>query len=530
MKTVNGGFQMLINVQNNEQYETNVITGDKLVSMCSYTKKYGKRECMDRLESFLESKTVGIVCLIYGLRRTGKTTMVLQAISSLPIENTAYIKIIGQDKMANINRDLKKLQAEGFKYIFIDEVTLMEDFIDSASLLSDVYAMNGMKIVLSGTDSLGFAISAKDELYDRCMTIHTTFIPFSEYSRLLGIHDIDEYIRYGGTFRIGETNFDDIDLRDEGISFRDDESTRRYVDTAIAHNIQHSLECYQNGCHFRHLIDLYEAGELTSAINRIIEDMNHRFLVSVLTKDFKSHDLGSSTQIDRKRSAVKNEESVLDNIDVEAVTKRLMEILDIKNKTEMTVKITQDHVREIKEYLRKLDLIIDCPMESIGNKTPLENILFTQPGMRYCQAQSLVFSLMKDETFKQYDVAKRDEICRLILEEVRGRMLEDIVLIEIIKSLPSHKRAFKLIFDIGEYDMVISDSKSLTCEIYEIKHSDQIHKSQYRYLVDDQKCKATEFEYGKITGKYVLYRGENVKVDGIQYLNVVDYLENKDKK
>jgi hypothetical protein len=78
--------------------------------------------------------------------------------------------------------------------------------------------------------------------------------------------------------------------------------------------------------------------------------------------------------------------------------------------------------------------------------------------------------------------------------------------------------------------MVISDSKSLTCEIYEIKHSDQIHKSQYRYLVDDQKCKATEFEYGKITGKYVLYRGENVKVDGIQYLNVVDYLENKDKK
>jgi hypothetical protein len=175
--------------------------------------------------------------------------------------------------------------------------------------------------------------------------------------------------------------------------------------------------------------------------------------------------------------------------------------------------------------LRKLDLIIDCPMESIGNKTPLENILFTQPGMRYCQAQSLVFSLMKDETFKQYDVAKRDEICRLILEEVRGRMLEEIVLIETIKTLPSHRRAIKLIFDIGEYDMVIADSKSLTCEIYEIKHSDQVHKSQYRYLVDEQKCNATEHEYGKITGKYVLYRGENVQVEGIQYLNVVDYLE-----
>lgn len=32
----------------------------------------------------------------------------------------------------------------------------MEDFIDGAALFSDVYAACGMKIVLSGTDSLGF--------------------------------------------------------------------------------------------------------------------------------------------------------------------------------------------------------------------------------------------------------------------------------------------------------------------------------------------------------------------------------------
>lgn len=71
--------------------------------------------------------------------------MILQAISSLPKETTAYIKIMGTDNMAKLNRDLKSLQDAGFKYIFIDEVTLMEDFIDSASLFSDVYAMNGMK-------------------------------------------------------------------------------------------------------------------------------------------------------------------------------------------------------------------------------------------------------------------------------------------------------------------------------------------------------------------------------------------------
>ena len=37
--------------------------------------------------------------------------------------------------MAMMNRDLKKLFNAGFRYVFIDEVTLMEDFIDSAAFL-----------------------------------------------------------------------------------------------------------------------------------------------------------------------------------------------------------------------------------------------------------------------------------------------------------------------------------------------------------------------------------------------------------
>ena len=69
--------------------------------------------------------------------------------------------------MAMMNRDLKKLFNAGFRYVFIDEVTLMEDFIDSAALFSDVFATMGMKIVLSGTDSLGFWLAMDEELYDR---------------------------------------------------------------------------------------------------------------------------------------------------------------------------------------------------------------------------------------------------------------------------------------------------------------------------------------------------------------------------
>lgn len=90
------------------------------------------------------------------------------------------------------------------RYVFIDEVTLMRDFIDSAALFSDVFAAMGMKIILSGTDSLGFwAGDGSGALRPGAKPIHTTFIPYREYSRLLGIDSIDEYIRYGGTLRAG---------------------------------------------------------------------------------------------------------------------------------------------------------------------------------------------------------------------------------------------------------------------------------------------------------------------------------------
>ena len=53
---------------------------------------------------------------------------------------------------------------------------------------------------------------------------------------------------------------------------------------------------------------------------------------------------------------------------------------------------------------------------------------------------------------------------------------------------------------------------------------------QCRHLLDEQKSKETEFRYGTITGKYVIYQGENAELkeasEPISYLNVEDYLKN----
>ena len=379
-------------------------------------------------------------------------------------------KITSADTMAKLNFDLKKLRKQNYKYIFIDEITMMKDFIDSAAILSDIYAAMGMKIVLSGTDSLGFRLAENQELYDMVYNIRTTFIPFREYSRLLKKDDIDEYIRYGGTLKAGETDFDNTD----DMAFYDDESARRYVDTAICRNIQHSLAHCGNGTHFRHLISLYESGELTNAINRIIEDMNHRFLVDVVVREFKSADLSNAAKnLRRERDPAKRTE-ILDIIDEQPVVKR-MDILEMKNIEEQKIGITEDHITEIKQYLKELDLISEYKIVQADlNISPIVYIIFTQPGMRYCQAQVLVHSLMKDSVFGLLEKPDQDIVCDKILEDVRGRMLEDIVLLETYKVIDFKRyEIFKLRFDTGEFDMVIYDRKEYVCSIYEIKHSDK---------------------------------------------------------
>lgn len=155
-----------------------------------------------------------------------------------------------------------------------------------------------------------------------------------------------------------------------------------------------------------------------------------------------------------------------------------------------------------------------------------KHILFPQPGIRYCQAQALVHALMKDETFAAHSELEKAQTAERILEEVRGRMMEDIVLLETIKAADKHHRVFKLQFAASEFDMVTYDEKENICEIFEIKHSGKQAPEQYQYLMDEEKCRQTERRFGPIRGQYVLYRDEAVWAEnGVLYQNVESYLK-----
>lgn len=505
------------------EFHTNVVTGTGLQALANSVAKYGKRDCFSTLQKFVAGSYDGKICILYGLRRTGKTTLLFQMLSELPIEKTAYIKVQTIDDMSRLTKDLKALYELGYRYAFIDEITLLSDFIDTAAVLSDVFSMMGMKIVVSGTDSLGFAMANRDELYDRSVTIHTSFIPFREYARLLNIRSVDSYIEYGGTLKMENMSFDDPDAAFDEVAFRDDESTRKYIDTAISRNIQHTLKNDHYGEYFNQLRELYEKGELTNVINRIVQHMNHRFVLRVVEDEFKSHDFGSAKELLLHDLPAKRA-TVLYDVNEKQILERLKAIIEVKEKSETTVSITQEHIDKVKKYLLMLDLIVNCP-ERYESGKQAEHIVFSQSGMRYAIAKALVYSLMQDAYFASIPEADKAYITGKILDDVKGRMLEDIVLLEVCKAAPSTMEAFKFKFDAGgEFDMVIYDKTSQNCRIYEIKHSTETNEKQTLHLRDAEKCQIIENRFGPISGKFVLYRGKDKFAEGVQYLNVENFL------
>lgn len=521
-----------------DDYRMMILTGDELSQFARAAEGFGHRRCFRDLQEFLGRWERSRVLILYGLRRTGKTTLMQQALLSMGEEErsrAAYIQSLPHDTMTDLACDLRLLRRRGYRTIFIDEVTLLSDFIDSAAMLSDVFAAMRMTIVLSGTDSLGFWLASGDALYDRSLSIHTTFIPFAEWSRLLGINDVDDYIAFGGTFVRGVERFDERGVSQLVSPFIDENSVRRYIDTAIVGNIQHSLEHYRDGGRFGSLYALYERNELTSAINRVIEDMNHRFVRRTIERTFVSHDLRSTAQL--LRDAPNPRERILlgDYLDEEAVTERLRHVLDILEADERTLEVGDEELADIQDYLRDLELIDSARVVTLlatGRRREGRHTIFLQPGMRYCQAKTLVQSVELDDAFQGLSIAAREHVVGKILDDIRGRMLEDIVLFETSQALAGSHEVFKLVVEgdpqlgirAGEYDMVIRSVSDGTVSLYEVKHSDKQAAGQTRHLVDEAKLALVEATFGPIVERCVLYRGPAIACDDVSYANVEEYL------
>ena len=463
---------------------------------------YAKRDSYDRLSDYIFNSDNGRVCTLYGLLHTGKRTMIMQAMEDLLAAGKAKeILFISAEEGDHII-DLKKILNEypDAKYIFIDEATKMVDFQGRASVLADRYAAEeGRRIVLTGTDSLAFKFTMAGELFDRTHVIHTTYIPFREYSRLLDVHDIDDYLKYGGTLTGGNTFFEG----NEGDYVRDFE----YVDRAIAGNIQYGLEHYDGGDGtFGSLYKFYAHGSLTALIDRLMENDNADFAIDALNKS-PARDLGGAdTPLTRHNDLIEKVRSAL----------------GIKD--DILKEVKDRDVAAIHKYLKMLDAL-----------HPVDNghAILTQPGLRYSQIMSILNKVQSAAEIKNNCPADmQDELQKRIEECVLTCLMKDTIFVDLARDKTlSDFKVFKFHSDDVdcEFDVVMAECATNKAYLIEANHSAEcLPQSQAGNLLGRETCALVEKTCGvKIVGKAVIYCGDNVNAgNGISYFNAADFLCN----
>ena len=504
LKRLKDGYEGTVNPKG---FRTSPVLGMCLKPRAEGCAGMERRECYGILDAYLRNDEPK-VCVLYGLRYTGKSTMMCQAMLDMGDEElarTAFIRADSRYDVRDVELDISRLAEMGYRTVFIDEATKLRDFHLCCSSMFYNEVRSGMRIVMSGTDSLGFWMAEDDELYGEAVMVHTTVIPYREHSWLIGTDDIDDYIELGGTLRKGMLDVERAVLRDE-IPFGSEESSRRYSTLAIARNIQNSLERIPTSPLWGALYDLYRSKELTNVINRVVEDFNHRFLEEAIERDVSSNDS--------------------EDVDSAEMYGVVMEALGILNRRDATQPVSQNVLSVLRSYLEALE-VLEIGSEyrhEGGTWVRGERNLMIQPGMRFCQAKVLVEAVLQDPTFGSLSDAVRSEAVSRILDSVRGRIMGEIVLSETARALGPGFSVSRLMFDKGEIDMIVRCDATDSCIICEVRHSLYRTAHQRRHLVDPVKCGAVERRFGRISDRVVIYRGEDTVEDGVTYLNVERYL------
>lgn len=185
------------------------ITGEQLLLLQAPAEP---RRQLQELNEYLAGQGVQSVCTLYGLRRTGKTTLLIQAIQALLRKGVApdrigYFTGLKGDDFDDLYLELEA-QKESLDYIFIDEIGFFSNFLQAGSYLYDTLVrLYNKKVVVAGTNLLALYVAGKSTLYDRCTIIHVPYLSFYEHCRFVLRTELPtfeqflEYMKTGGLFK-----------------------------------------------------------------------------------------------------------------------------------------------------------------------------------------------------------------------------------------------------------------------------------------------------------------------------------------
>ena len=468
--------------------------------------KKNRRFCYKQLMGFLLTRGKDL-CALVGIRRTGKTVLMLQAIKDLmevyhiPENKIAYITMGEKNEWddTKLVKEIDKLADQGVRYVFVDEISYLNmDLEDShLNLLADRLAKSGIKIVIAGTFSYAIRLLSKEVLFDRMQQIDTSYFSYKEAHDIFG-QDLDSFIKYGGV----------IDFDEDGKQMTPSD----YMETAIVNNIVQSI--FKSDKKYDLLLTIPESmkrgkcdRELKAVVAGLIRITIDNYMKTLVVgklanrEAYRFSDIGKLASVIRQRSEQENlidEELDVINLDAKSYYRLLSEYLgESKDVPEDTF---QAVIKILEDIMIKQDIELDDGKVSV----------FIPNYLRYGLCDEIIKIIgdrIREETGKRYRADLAGEI-------LMGTIQEAVCYLDLKMENRRDFDMYRTSDGKCEVDLIIRNKKDGWMDLYEIKHSAQIVGEQVKHLVNREFVREIEREFAcKARNYYVLYNGKETEVE-----------------
>ena len=462
---------------------------------------HAKRDFVNIVSSYLADNS-DILLGISGLRSTGKTTGVLQALhetqSSTYILITAKGGITCTELCDILECDKRCIDA---KNIVIDEITYVSNLYRDAAKLSSYRARTGKRLILTGTNSFALLAAKQGPLFHDIKCIDVTFISYVETHRTLGV-DYLEYLCSGG-------------LYNKGITVSDFWSAFGYVDETIIDNIATSLA-----------LNFVEARyDITGGMfyGRITELRTLVFttLLSVIYRDAYSCIYADDKPPDEALSKYSTT-TITDNYEIYEYLHRTLSdgCISVKWLCSLFEEGSQIKDKILARVSNKYQVDTDYkpqPVEVSAVLILLQQLRFLEAVNNSSSYQAATYNYYITNTAVAYQllmsIAEDDELSKDALNSYKGKLLEANVMVSLLHSdLKWNITTFFL--KRFELDIVLDDAE--TSIVIEVKYKESLIKAEDWYLRTP------------IKNRFLVYLGEHKIIQQDDYLGTSPYvLENK---
>ena len=393
----------------------NVYTGSSLGAYIrsSIDKSWKFRDIVDSIVNYFDNPYKGMMFGLTGLRGTGKTVSLLQALVKMNKLSESMYVTLSTDSDIDCTGLCSYLEPQlaGIKYIVIDEATRIKNLIKNGDTLFEELKRFGIAVVLSGTDTLALAISSGDGLFHRIVEHNITFISLAEYERILCTESdktrvVVSYIKSGGL--MAPDNVKDFD------------TFKVYVNTAIVDNILNTVSKNKGVSDFN-LVSKMSDTKLRSIVFGILYSIGYK--AWRIDKALNSCDDGEeaaceavegSVRFKNNFSRVINALSLSSIINKAEIVKMVCRTLGVSD----VVTVAQSELNEVLDYLEKLGIIVG-----------LENIAPSSHEAQYFVVNPSVYNQVYSEVIKAVDNESLAGGRPIILKAVYGSVFESAVIV-----------------------------------------------------------------------------------------------------